>query len=102
MAGNWKSKFDLVDLDSSSYPLKQTISTLPEQHPYAPVKGETFQLEIGRGCSYSCRFCMIGSGMFNPARYRSLANLLDIVEEGVALTKVNKIDIFRMILNKFN
>lgn len=101
VAGDWKSKFDFVDLDSSPYPLKQTISTLPQHHPYAPVKGETFQLEIGRGCSHSCRFCMIGSGMFNPARYRSLAKLLEIVEEGVALTKVSKVDIFGMNLSDF-
>lgn len=101
IAGSWYSRFDFANLDTIPYPLKQTYCTLPDYHPYAPVKGQTFQLEIGRGCSHGCRFCMIGSGMFNPARYRSLSKLLEIVEEGVKLTGVSKVDIFGMNLSDF-
>jgi len=102
VAGNWYRQFEFVNLDKAPYPLKQTISTLPDHHPYAPVKGETFQLEIGRGCSHSCRFCMIGSGMFHPARYRSLDRLLELVEEGVKLTGVKRVDVFGMNLSDFS
>jgi len=102
IAGEWYSRFDFVDLNATPYPMQQTFCTLPTHHPYAPVKGQTFQLEIGRGCSHTCRFCMIGSGMFSPARYRSLERLLEIVQEGLLLTEVNKVDIFGMNLSDFS
>jgi radical SAM superfamily enzyme YgiQ (UPF0313 family) len=101
VAGSWYNRFEFVDLDTSPYPLKQIYCTLPDYHPYAPVKGQTFQLEIGRGCSHGCRFCMIGSGMFSPARYRSLERLLEIVEEGITLTGVSEVDIFGPNLSDF-
>jgi radical SAM superfamily enzyme YgiQ (UPF0313 family) len=101
VAGEWYSRFDFVTLDATPYPIKQTFCTLPTHHPYAPVKGQAFQLEIGRGCSHACRFCMIGSGMFSPARYRSLERLLQIAQKGLQLTGVNKIDIFGTNLSDF-
>ena len=101
VAGPWYSRFDFADLDKTQYPLQQTLCTLPDHHPHAPVKGQTFQLEIGRGCSHGCRFCMIGSGMFNPARYRSLERLLEIAREGVKATGVTKVDLFGMNLSDF-
>lgn len=102
VAGEWYPRFDFVNLEETPYPLQQIFCTLPIRHPYAPVKGQTFQLEIGRGCSHACRFCMIGSGMFSPARYRSLERLLEIVHEGLSLTGVNRIDIFGTNLSDFS
>jgi radical SAM superfamily enzyme YgiQ (UPF0313 family) len=45
---------------------------------------------------------MIGSGMFSPARYRSLDRLLEIAELGAKETGVNKIDIFGTNLSDFS
>ncbi len=101
VAGSWYDRFDFTNLDEIGYPIRQIVSTLPDYHPYAPIKGQSFQLEIGRGCSHACRFCMIGSGMFSPARFRSLSRLLEIVDEGVTATDVLKVGIFGVNLSDF-
>jgi radical SAM superfamily enzyme YgiQ (UPF0313 family) len=100
--GSWYKYFDFVDLNKSIYPLRQVLTNLPDYHPYGPVKGQSFQLELGRGCNHGCKFCMIGSGMFSPARYRSLDRLLEIAELGAKETGVNKIDIFGTNLSDFS
>ncbi len=100
--GSWYKYFDFVDLNTNIYPLRQILTDLPDYHPYGPVKGQSFQLELGRGCNHGCKFCMIGSGMFSPARYRNLDRLLEIAELGAKETGVNKIDIFGTNLSDFS
>jgi radical SAM superfamily enzyme YgiQ (UPF0313 family) len=45
--------------------------------------GETFLVEVGRGCSRACRFCAAGF-VYRPPRERSAAELLPLVRQGVA------------------
>jgi radical SAM superfamily enzyme YgiQ (UPF0313 family) len=100
VAGEWFNKFQFHDLDDVPYPLAQIVTDLPDYHPYAPFKGKSFQLEIGRGCNHRCRFCMI-SRLFKNGRFRSFQNLLEIVNEGTKKTGVNSVDIFGTNLSEY-
>ncbi|MCE4605818.1 MAG: B12-binding domain-containing radical SAM protein [Desulfurococcales archaeon] len=57
------------DLDESFYPTRQT---LPEN--IEPIWGRAFLVEVSRGCSRGCLFCMEGR-IFKPFRYRSLESI---------------------------
>lgn len=72
----------LRDLDSY-HPIAQVIS--PEA-----AFGESFLLEVSRGCSFGCRFCM-GGYIFRPRRERSLGRLKEITEEGIRACAPRKI-----------
>lgn len=54
------------NLDKSFYPAEQILPKNIE-----PIWGRAFLLEVSRGCSRGCLFCMEGR-IFNPFRYRSL------------------------------
>lgn len=72
----------LKDLDSF-YPVTQIMSE-------ASVYNEAFLMEISRGCSRGCRFCM-GGYIFRPRRERSPEKLKEILEMGVKLNKPKRI-----------
>ncbi|MBU6429160.1 MAG: radical SAM protein, partial [Cyanobacteria bacterium REEB65] len=46
---------------------------------------DTFLIEIARGCSRACRFCMAGF-ITRPVRYRQLPHLVEQVEQGLQFT----------------
>jgi radical SAM superfamily enzyme YgiQ (UPF0313 family) len=100
VAGEWYSRAQFPDLNEVTYPLTQIVTELPSHHPYAPYKGQSFQLEIGRGCDHGCRFCMI-SKLLKRGRFRSLEKLLEILEEGVKQTGVDTVDVFGTNLSEF-
>ncbi|MHA2296333.1 MAG: radical SAM protein [Candidatus Hodarchaeales archaeon] len=89
-----KINLEIIDnLDETPYPTSQVIHELPKWHPYAPFCGESYLLEVGRGCPHNCRFCMIGH-LFRPSRYRSISKLLELAEEGAKKTGVKRINLF--------
>jgi radical SAM superfamily enzyme YgiQ (UPF0313 family) len=47
--------------------------------------GSTFLIETGRGCPHGCRFCSAGY-VYRPTRFRSLEQLSQSLDEGMALT----------------
>ncbi len=44
--------------------------------------GGLYLIEVGRGCNWGCRFCLVGS-VFHPMRFRSLDSLIAQAEEGL-------------------
>ena len=48
--------------------------------------GDLYLIEVERGCSWGCRFCLV-SGSFCPIRYRSMDRLLEQAELGLRYRK---------------
>ena len=48
--------------------------------------GNLFLIEIERGCSWGCRFCMVSTA-FSPMRFRSVANILAQAKQGLKFRK---------------
>ncbi|MFH1777424.1 MAG: radical SAM protein [Candidatus Omnitrophota bacterium] len=46
----------------------------------------SFLVELSRGCRYQCKFCVL-SGVLPGMRYRSLACVMESIEQGLMLTK---------------
>ena len=53
--------------------------------PFMQVIHDRISLEIARGCSRGCRFCMAGM-IYRPVRERSMQNILEIAETTLANT----------------
>ncbi|MCD6410225.1 MAG: radical SAM protein [Candidatus Verstraetearchaeota archaeon] len=78
------------NLDDVFYPLRQVIPQVEDDSPLCPVLGKAFLLEVSRGCPRRCRFCL-ESYLYHPFRARSFETLLELAENGVALSSVRKI-----------
>ncbi|MEF2230648.1 MAG: TIGR03960 family B12-binding radical SAM protein [Pseudodesulfovibrio sp.] len=65
------------DLDAAPFPRNQAI-------PFDAIHNR-LTMEIARGCTRGCRFCQAGM-IYRPVRERSLAELADILDRGLAET----------------
>ena len=54
--------------------------------------GPSFLLEISRGCSYNCKFCLARS-IYRPLRIRSLKRVKEILDEGLKNTNLDIVSI---------
>lgn len=75
------------NLDECFYP---TAQFYPEGIRVA--FGPSFLLEISRGCSYNCRFCLARS-IYMPLRLRSLKRVEEILDQGLKSTKLNRVSV---------
>jgi radical SAM superfamily enzyme YgiQ (UPF0313 family) len=76
-------------LSESFVPIRQIIPEFENKNDSLAF-GETFLMEINRGCPYGCRFCLTGY-LNRPFRNRSLKSIKEIVKQGINETRVNKV-----------
>ncbi len=87
------SKIIAPDLNKCFHPRSQLIS---DSSPF----GKSLLLEVTRGCSRGCRFCLIGyQGL--PMRSRSLNTLKQIILDGIEYSEVNKISLIGPSLSDY-
>ncbi|MCP4760332.1 MAG: radical SAM protein [archaeon] len=80
---------NIEKLSESIPPIKQIIPEFKNPMDQL-VFGETYLLELNRGCPYSCRFCLTGH-LNRPFRNRPINEILNIIDEGIKETNVGKI-----------
>jgi len=79
----------LSSLDESINPTRQILPSF--QNPdKALAFGETFLLEINRGCPSGCRFCLTGY-VNRPFRNRSFEQIKRIIDESIPNTGAKKV-----------
>ena len=89
LADNPVKMVTVNDLKDACHPLRQVFPET-DNKDYIPAFGRSFLLEVSRGCTRGCRFCMAGC-IFRPRREMPLKGLLKIAEEGCQKTGLKKV-----------
>ncbi len=76
-----------VDLNKTPYPIYQP---LPDQMDKRYVFGNSFLLEVERGCPFTCKFCTIPT-IYPKLKYRPVELLIQAIQDGMRLGKRDKI-----------
>ncbi len=87
---NNKTQIVLVDNLDDIYHITEPVITETNDEEYVPVFNKTIMLNVSRGCTRGCRFCMSGY-LYRPIRETSLEKLFEIAEESRLKTDLNKI-----------
>ncbi len=77
------------DLKDACHPIRQVVPETDNKE-YIPAFGRAFLLEVSRGCTRGCRFCMAGC-LYRPRREMPLKELFKIAERGGHATGLKKI-----------
>ena len=77
------------DMKDAWHPLRQIIPETDDKQ-FMPAFGRAFLLEVSRGCTRGCRFCMAGC-IYRPRREMPVKKLFDIAEKGRQATGLNRI-----------
>ncbi len=83
----------LADLDEAFYPVSQPV-------PFGAVHNR-LALEIGRGCTRSCRFCQAGV-IYRPSRERSVPTLERLLEDCLAGTGYDDVSFLSLSSGDFS
>ena len=70
---------EIVNNMNQAYYSRNPIITETDNPDFSPVFGEAILLNISRGCSRGCRFCM-SSYLYRPQRERSVKSLVEYCE----------------------
>lgn len=77
------------DLKDACHPIRQVVPETQDKE-FIPAFGRAFLLEVSRGCTRGCRFCMAGC-IYRPRREMPLKELFKIAERGMHATGLKKI-----------
>ncbi|WP_409200753.1 radical SAM protein [Methanobrevibacter sp. DSM 116169] len=87
---NNHTKINIMDNLNSIYHNTHPLIVETEDENYKPVFQNTILLNVSRGCTRGCRFCM-SSYLYRPLREVSLKKLFEIAEKSRENTGFNKV-----------
>ncbi|MDP3917107.1 MAG: radical SAM protein [Nanoarchaeota archaeon] len=87
--GMSKRTISKVNLENVDYPL---VQPLPVTCGKEFVFGNSFILELERGCPYNCKFCVIPT--VSGFRYRKYDDIINIIDQGLKINSRSKVVIY--------
>ena len=78
------------NMDDDAYHITRPILSKSDEDDYQSVFNNTIMLNVSRGCTRGCRFCMAGY-IYRPARETNYKHLIDLAVENRKNTGLNKI-----------
>lgn len=87
---NNKTKINIVEDMDNAYHITNPILSESDDEEYQSIFNNTIMLNVSRGCTRGCRFCM-SSYLYRPMRQTNYKKLIDIAIENRQNTGLNKI-----------
>ena len=87
---NNKTKIQIVGDMNSTHHITNPVLSKSDDENYQSVFNNTIMLNVSRGCTHGCRFCMAGY-LYRPMRQTDWKKLVDIAIENRKNTGLNKI-----------
>ena len=85
-----RTKIVTVEDMDDAYHITQPILSKSDDENYQSVFNNSIMLNVSRGCTRGCRFCMAGY-LYRPMRQTSCEKLIDIAIENRKNTGLNKV-----------
>ena len=85
-----RTKIVTVEDMDDAYHITQPVLSKSDDEDYQSVFNNTIMLNVSRGCTRGCRFCMAGY-LYRPMRQTSCEKLIDIAIENRKNTGLNKV-----------
>ena len=84
-----------------AYHITQPIISKSDDENYQSVFNNSIMLNVSRGCTRGCRFCMAGY-LYRPMRETSWKKLIDIALENRKNTGLNKITLIGAAVSDYS
>ncbi|MBO5152702.1 MAG: radical SAM protein [Methanobrevibacter sp.] len=98
---NNECRIAIVDDMDNAYHITQPIISRTDNEEYKTVFGDSIMLNVSRGCTRGCRFCM-SSYLYRPMRETNIDRLIDIAEKTRQNTGLNKITLIGAAVSDYS
>jgi len=100
---NKVEKAIVKDMDNAYHITKPIVvkTEKKEDEEFLPVFGNSILLNVSRGCTRGCRFCMSGY-LYRPVRETPLKKLFAIAEESRKNTTLNKVSLIGAAVSDYS
>ncbi|WP_407412846.1 radical SAM protein [Methanobrevibacter sp.] len=98
---NNQTKIDIVKDMNHAYHITTPVLSESDSEEYQSIFNNTIMLNVSRGCTRGCRFCM-SSYLYRPMRQTSYKKLIDIAIKNRENTGLNKITLIGAAVSDYN
>ena len=98
---NNHARIELVDDMDNAFHITQPVLSKSDDEDYQTIFNNTIMLNVSRGCSRGCRFCM-ASYLYRPVRESDYNKLIDIALENRKNTGLNKITLIGAAVSDYS
>ena len=96
-----KTEIALIEDMDKNYHITNPIVIESEDIAYRPAFGNAILLNVSRGCSRGCRFCMSGY-LYRPQRETSLEKLIEVAKISRENTNINRIALISYAVSDYS
>ena len=96
-----KTKINIIEDMDNAYHITNPVLSESDDEEYQSVFNNTIMLNVSRGCTRGCRFCM-SSYLYRPMRQTSYKKLIDIAIKNRENTGLNKITLIGAAVSDYN
>ncbi|MDO5848816.1 MAG: radical SAM protein [Methanobrevibacter sp.] len=98
---NNKAKIAIVEDMADAHHITTPVITTSENEDYQTIFKDSIMLNVSRGCTRGCRFCM-SSYLYRPMRETSLEKLVNIAEQMRNNTGLNKVTLIGAAVSDYS
>ena len=98
---NNNTRIQVIDDMDNSYHITHPIISKSDDEDYQSIFNNTIMLNVSRGCTRGCRFCMSGY-IYRPMRQTSYEKLIDIAVKNRENTGLNKITLIGAAVSDYS
>lgn len=96
-----KTRIDIIDDMNKAYHITQPVVSRSDEEDYQTVFNNTIMLNVSRGCTRGCRFCMAGY-LYRPMRQTDYKKLVNIAIKNRNTTGLNKITLIGAAVSDYD
>ncbi|WP_407408942.1 radical SAM protein [Methanobrevibacter sp.] len=96
-----QAKISIIKNMNSAYHIQDPIITAGDDENYQAIFNNTIMLNVSRGCTRGCRFCMAGY-LYRPMRETPCERLIDIAVKTREKTGLNKITLIGAAVSDYS